>query len=81
MLHVDTTTSANGNYEISQKSTADVPEDQMNVTKKCRKPRTKVRKILTLLTSAPPVKASPGHKPYFIYSAIYVIISISALSS
>jgi hypothetical protein len=32
-LHVDTSTSANGNYEISQKSTEDVPEDQMNVTK------------------------------------------------
>jgi hypothetical protein len=32
-LHVDTSTSANDNYEISQKSTADVPEDQMNVTK------------------------------------------------
>jgi hypothetical protein len=32
-LHVDTTTSADGNYEISQKSTVDVPEDQINVTK------------------------------------------------
>jgi hypothetical protein len=32
-LHVDTTTSANGTYEISQKPTMDVPEDQMNVTK------------------------------------------------
>jgi hypothetical protein len=32
-LHVDTTTSANGSYKISQKSAEDVPEDQMNVTK------------------------------------------------
>jgi hypothetical protein len=32
-LHVDTSTSANGNYKISQKSTADVREDQMNFTK------------------------------------------------
>jgi hypothetical protein len=32
-LHVDTTTSANGTYEISQKSAEDVPEDQVNVTK------------------------------------------------
>jgi hypothetical protein len=31
-LHVDTTTSANGTYEISPESTEDVPEDQMNVT-------------------------------------------------
>jgi hypothetical protein len=33
-LHVDTTTSANGTYEISQKSAEDIPEDQVNVTKR-----------------------------------------------
>jgi hypothetical protein len=33
-LHVDTTTSANGNYEIFQKSMADVPEDRVNVIKR-----------------------------------------------
>jgi hypothetical protein len=32
-LHVDTTTSARSSYKIFQKSTADVPEDQVNVTK------------------------------------------------
>jgi hypothetical protein len=32
-LHVDTTTSADGTYEISQKSAEDIPEDQVNVTK------------------------------------------------
>jgi hypothetical protein len=32
-LHVDTTTSASSTYKISQKSAADFPEDQMNVTK------------------------------------------------
>jgi hypothetical protein len=32
-LHVDTTTSADGTYEISQESAEDVSEDQMNVTK------------------------------------------------
>jgi hypothetical protein len=32
-LHVDTTTSANGTYKISQESAEDVSEDQMNVTK------------------------------------------------
>jgi hypothetical protein len=32
-LHVDTTTSANGTYEISQEPAEDVSEDQMNVTK------------------------------------------------
>jgi hypothetical protein len=32
-LHVDTTTSANDTYKISQKSAEDISEDQMNVTK------------------------------------------------
>jgi hypothetical protein len=32
-LHVYTTTSAYGTYEISQKSAEDIPEDQVNVTK------------------------------------------------
>jgi hypothetical protein len=32
-LHVDTSTSANDTYKISQKSAEDISEDQMNVTK------------------------------------------------
>jgi hypothetical protein len=32
-LHVDTTTSADGTYEISQKSIEDILEDQVNVIK------------------------------------------------
>jgi hypothetical protein len=32
-LHVDTTTSLNGTYKISQESAEDIPEDQVNVTK------------------------------------------------
>jgi hypothetical protein len=32
-LHVDTTTSVDGTYKIFQKSTEDIPEDQVNVTK------------------------------------------------
>jgi hypothetical protein len=32
-LYVDTTTSANGTYKISQESAEDTPEDQVNVTK------------------------------------------------
>jgi hypothetical protein len=32
-LHVDTTTSANGTYKISQESAEDIPEDQGNITK------------------------------------------------
>jgi hypothetical protein len=32
-LHVDTITSVDGTYEISQESAEDVSEDQVNVTK------------------------------------------------
>jgi hypothetical protein len=32
-LHVDTTNSTNGTYKISQESTEDVSEDQVNITK------------------------------------------------
>jgi hypothetical protein len=32
-LYVDTTTSANDTYKISQKSAEDISEDQMNITK------------------------------------------------
>jgi hypothetical protein len=32
-MHVDTTTSANGTYEISHESAENVSEDQVNVTK------------------------------------------------
>jgi hypothetical protein len=63
----------NGTYEVSPKSAEDVSKDQVNVTRGYLKLRNKVRKILTLLTSAPPVKASPGHNPYFIYTATYII--------
>jgi 5-methylcytosine-specific restriction endonuclease McrBC regulatory subunit McrC len=32
-LHVDTTTSVDGTYEISQKSAEDISENQVNITK------------------------------------------------
>jgi hypothetical protein len=32
-LHIDTTTSTNSTYQISQESAEDVSEDKMNVTK------------------------------------------------
>jgi hypothetical protein len=80
-LHVDTITFGNGTCEISLESTGDVSEDQVNVIKDYLKPRTKVRKILTSLTSAPPVKASPGHIPLlYLHSNLYLFILYLALS-
>jgi hypothetical protein len=70
----------NGTHEVSQESAEDVSEDQVNVTKGYRKPRTKVRKItiLTSLTSVPPVKASPDAYPsisicYNFISILYIL--------
>jgi hypothetical protein len=82
-LHVDTTTSVDGTHKISQESAEDVSEDQVNVTKRLPEAPNQVRMITTLtsLTSVPPVKASPGHKPYFIYTAPMLFISIFALRS
>jgi hypothetical protein len=41
-----------------------------------RKARIKVRTLLTWLTPAPPVKASPGHNLLFYYTAIYIYLCI-----
>jgi hypothetical protein len=72
---------SNGTYEISLESAEDISEDQVNVTKGYRKPRTKVRKILTLLTSAPLVKASPGHIPLsYLHCNLRLFILYLALS-
>jgi hypothetical protein len=70
------TTFGNGTCEISQEFTKDMSEDQVNVTKEYRKPRTKVRKMLTFLTSDPPIKVSPGHNLLFYYTAIYIYLRI-----
>jgi hypothetical protein len=75
-LHVDTSTSANGTYKISQESAEDVSEDQANGTKGLSEARTKVQKIiiLTSMTSAPPVKASAGAHPNISSYYNFIII-------
>jgi hypothetical protein len=65
-LHVDTTTSANSTYEISQESAKDVPEDEINVTKGLTEAPNQSSEDVDLLTSDPPVKASPGHNLLFL---------------
>jgi tyrosyl-tRNA synthetase len=61
-LHADTITSANGTYKISQESARIFLKTKGTSPRDYLKPQTKVRKIivLTSLTPAPPVKASPG---------------------
>jgi hypothetical protein len=70
------TTSANGNYEISQKSTADVPEDRVNVTKGLTEAPNQSSEDIDISDFSPPVKASPGHNLLFYYTAIYIYLRI-----
>jgi hypothetical protein len=82
-LHVDTTTSTNDTYKISQESAENVPEDQMNVTKGLSEAPNQVRKIiiLTSLTSVPPVKTSPDAYPSnsIYYNSIIILYIYLAL--
>jgi hypothetical protein len=76
-LHVDTTTSANGTYKISQKSAEDISKDQVNITKGLSEAPNQARKIiiLTSLTPVPPVKASPDAYPSnsMYYNSIIIL--------
>jgi hypothetical protein len=75
-LHVDTITSANGTYKISQESAENIPQDQGNVTRGLSEAPNQVRKIivLTSLTSVPPVKASPDAHPNISNYYNFIII-------
>jgi hypothetical protein len=83
-LHVDTTTSANGTYEISPESIEDVPEDQMNITKGLSEAPNQSSKDLNLTDFSPTSKGKPWCiTQYFklLHYAIYIYILYLALSS
>jgi hypothetical protein len=65
--HVDSTTLADGNYQLIPEPEEGISEDPRNITGDLTEAQTPVRKVLVLisLTPAPPAKASPGHTPYF----------------
>jgi hypothetical protein len=71
--HVDSPTLADGDYELIPEQGVESAEDPGNAIEGLTEAPTKVRKILTLLPPTPHKKASPGHNPYFIYTAIYII--------
>jgi hypothetical protein len=75
------TTFGNGTCEISPESTKDVPEDQVNVTKGLTEAPNQSSEAVDLLTSDPPVKASPGHIPLlYLHCNLYLSILYLALS-
>jgi hypothetical protein len=53
------TTSGDGTYEISQKSTADVPEDQINVTKELTEAPNQSSKHIDISDFSPTSKGKP----------------------
>jgi hypothetical protein len=59
----------------------DVPEDQVNVTKGLTEAPNQSSEDVDLLTSDPPVKASPGHIPlFYLHCNLYLSILYLALS-
>jgi hypothetical protein len=58
-LHVDTTTSADGTYEISQKSAENVSEDQGKVTKGLSEAPNQRSEDLNFTDSSPTSKGKP----------------------
>jgi hypothetical protein len=58
-LHVDTATSTNGTYEISQESAEDIPEDQVNVTKGLFEALNQSSKDLNFTDFSPTSKGKP----------------------
>jgi hypothetical protein len=82
--HIDSTTLADGDYELILEPEVEISEDLRNVVGNLTEAPNQSSETLTLLPPAPLKKASPGHKPATLfYTAIYIYIYIytCALSS
>jgi hypothetical protein len=81
-LHVDTTTFSNGTCEISQKSTEDVPEDQMNVTKELTEAPNQSSEDVNISDFSPTSKGKPRTYPTILFTlqstSIYVFYALSS---
>jgi hypothetical protein len=83
-LHVDTTTSANGTYKISQKSAEDVPVDQVNVTKGLTEAPNQSSEDIDISNFSPTSKGKPRTYPTTLFTlqsmSIYIISCITSRS-
>jgi hypothetical protein len=81
-LHVDTTTFGNGTCEISQKSTANIPEDQMNVTKGISEAPNQSSEDINISDFSPTSKGKPRTYPTTLFTlqsmSIYIISCIKS---
>jgi hypothetical protein len=76
-LYVDTTTSADGTYKISQESAEDVPEDQVNVTKGLTEALNQSSEDIDISNFSPTSKGKPRCITQYFkllqYAILYVI--------
>jgi hypothetical protein len=70
--HIDSTTLADGDYELIPEQGAESAEDPGNAVRDLTEAPNQSSENFD--TPAPTLlkKASPGHNPYFIYTAIYI---------
>jgi hypothetical protein len=83
-LHIDTTTSANGTYKISQEFAEDVPEDQVNVTKGLTEAPNQSSEDINISDFGPTSKGKPRTYPTTLFTlqsmSIYLYLCIKSRS-
>jgi hypothetical protein len=83
-LHVDTTTSANSTYEISQESAKDVSEDQVNITNGLSKAPNQSSEDIDISNFRPTNKGKPRTYPTTLFTlqsiSIYLYLCIKSRS-
>jgi hypothetical protein len=82
--HIDSTTLADGDYQLIPEPEGDISEDPGNIIGDLTEAPNPGSETLVLisLTLAPPAKASPGHKPLFLlhcnlYIHVYLFVHLS----
>jgi hypothetical protein len=74
--HIDSTTLADGNCQLIPEPEGSYSEDPENFVAGLSEAPNQSSEDIDLLTSDPPIKASPGHNLLFYYTAIYTYLRI-----
>jgi hypothetical protein len=64
--HIDSITLADGNYQLIPEPEGSYSEDPRNFVTGLSEAPNQSSEDIDLLTSDPPIKASPGHNPLFL---------------
>jgi hypothetical protein len=73
--HIDSTLLVDGDYQILPEPEVEISEDPGNVVGELTEaPNPSWKNLLTFLTPALPVKASPGHKPTNLHCNLHLYI-------